>query len=55
MKSKDIIDVLNNIEDLLREEKYKEVEEYIRQTKINAMANENNLEDYIDEVISTLE
>lgn len=55
MKSKDIIDVLSNIEDLLKEKKYKEIEEYIRKTKINAMATESNIEDYIDEVISVLE
>lgn len=55
MKSKDIIYVLNNIEDLLKKEKYKEIEEYIRQAKINVMATEDNLEDYIDEVIATLE
>lgn len=55
MKSKDIIDILNNIEELLKDKKYKEIQEYINTTKINVMANESKIENYIDDILSDLE
>lgn len=54
MKTKEVIEILDNINNLLKEKEYQKAEEYILNKKINVMANESKIENYIDEILSDL-
>ncbi len=54
MNSKDIVNMLDNIKELLNNKEYEEIMRYIETAKINIMATENALEDYIEDVVSAL-
>lgn len=55
MENKEFIKILDNIYKMLGENKNEEAKEYIMGIKLNLMAKSNNIETYIDNILSELE
>lgn len=55
MESKEFIKILDKIYKMLDENKNEEVKEYIMGIKLNLMAKSNDVETYIDNILSELE
>lgn len=54
MESKEFIKILDNIYKML-DSNNEEVKEYIMGVKLNLMASSNNIETYVDNILSKLE
>lgn len=55
MESKEFIKILDKIYKMLDENKNEEVKEYIMGIELNLMAKSNDVETYIDNILSELE
>lgn len=54
MKSEEIINMLDEINHLIEEKEYEKAQKCIKTAKINVLSKENNLDDYIDEIVNSL-